>query len=169
MEPMSVMASMNLAYALHLAKDSAAAMEMAKRTEELNPELPLAEVLLANIDRVQSNNDEAESMLDHALILSTGNAHALSVLACTYARLGRKEESESLLQQLEEMATQQYVSPFDLGNIALSLGDTDRAANWLEEAYRERSTGMVFLCKDKSDSIMNSPRLRSLVQKIGRG
>ena len=169
MEPMSVMASMNLAYALHLAKDSAAAMEMAKRSAELNPELPLADLLLANIDRVQSNNDEAESMLDHALTLSTGNAHALSILACTYARLGRKEESESLLQQLEGMATQQYVSPFDLGNIALSLGDTDRAANWLEEAYRERSTGMVFLCKDKSDSIMSSPRLRSLMQKIGRG
>ena len=169
MEPMSVMASMNLAYALHLAKDSAAAMEMAKRTEELNPELPLADLLLANIDRAQFNNDEAESMLDHALTLSAGNAHALSVLACTYARLGRKEESEGLLRQLEEMATERYVSPFDLGNIALSLGDTERAANWLEEAYRERSTGMVFLCQDKSDSIMNSPRLRSLVQKIGRG
>ena len=169
MEPMSVMASMNLAYALLISKDSGAALEMAKRTEELNPELPLAGLLLANIDRVQSNNDEAESMLDHALMLSAGNAHALSVLACTYARLGRKEESEGLLQELEEMATERYVSPFDLGNIALSLGDTDRAANWLEEAYRERSTGMVFLCKDKSDSIMNSPRLRSLMQKIGRG
>ena len=168
MEPMSVMASMNLAYALLIAKDPAA-MEMAKRTEELNPELPLADLLLANIDHAQSNKDEAESMLDRALALSAGNAHALSVLACTYARLGRKEESEDLLQQLEEMATEQYVSPFDLGNIALSLGDTDRAANWLEEAYRERSTGMVFLRKDKSDRIMNSPRLRSLVQKIGRG
>jgi hypothetical protein len=37
------------------------------------------------------------------------------------------------------------------------------------QAYRERSTGMVFLCKEKSDRIMNSPRRRSLVQKIGRG
>jgi tetratricopeptide (TPR) repeat protein len=169
MEPMSVMASMNLAYALHIAKDSTAATEMANRTEELNPELPLADLLLASIDRAQSNNDDAEDRLDHALTLSAGNAHALSVLACTYARLGRKEESESLLQELEELATQRYVSPFDLGHVALSLGDTDRAANWLEEAYRERSTGMVFLCKEKSDSIMNSPRLRSLVQKIGRG
>ena len=169
MEPMSVMASMNLAYALHISKETGAAAEMAKRTEELNPELPMADLLLANIDRIQSHPDQAESMLDRALELSRGNAHALSVLACTYARLGRKEESEGLLRQLEELATEQYVSPFDLGNVALSLGDTDRAANWLEEAYRERSTGMVFLCNEKSDSIMNSPRLRSLVQKIGRG
>jgi hypothetical protein len=70
---------------------------------------------------------------------------------------------------MEQLATERYVSPFDLGNAALSVGDTDRAANWLEAAYRERSTGMVFLRKDKSDTVMNSPRLRSLVQKIGRG
>jgi len=169
MEPTSVMASMNLACALLIAKDASAAMEMGKRTEELNPELPMAKLLMANIERVQSNNDDAESELANALELSAGNAHALSVLACTYARLGRKAESESLLRQLVELATRRYVSPYDLGNIALSLGDTDRAANWLEEAYRERSTGMVFLCKEKSDRIMNSPRLRSLVQKIGRG
>jgi hypothetical protein len=70
---------------------------------------------------------------------------------------------------MEDIATQRYVSPFDLGNAALSMGDEDRAANWLEQAYSERSTGMIFLCKEQSDSIMKSPRLRSLVQKIGRG
>jgi tetratricopeptide (TPR) repeat protein len=169
MEPMSVLASMNLAYALHMAKQTDAAIDMAKRTAELNPELPMADLLLASIDRAQSNPEDADARLVHALALSTGNAHALSVLACTYARLGRREDSERLLAEIQQIATARYVSPYDLGNVALSLGDTDRAANWLEEAYRERSTGMVFLCREKSDSIMSSLRLRSLVQKIGRG
>jgi tetratricopeptide (TPR) repeat protein len=169
MEPMSVMASINLAYALHIAGDTTAAVEMAQRAQELNPELPIAEVLLANIYRSHSEIGDVESTLARARDLSEGNAHALSALACLYARLGRREESASVLLEMEQLAKERYVSPFDLGNVALSLGDEDRAVNWLEQAYRERSTGMVFLCKEKSDSIMKSPRLRSLVQKIGRG
>ena len=169
MEPTSVMASINLAYAMHIAGDTAAAVEMAQRAQELNPELPIADVLLANIYRSHSEIGDVESTLARARDLSEGNPHALSALACLYARLGRREEGVSVLQEMEQLARERYVSPFDLGNVALSLGDEDRAASWLEQAYQERSTGMVFLCKEKSDSIMKSPRLRSLVQKIHRG
>ena len=158
LEPTSVLASINLAYALHMAGNT-----------ELNPEFAIPEVLLANIYRTHSMIGDAEAMMTRARTLSAGNAHELSALACVYARLGRRTESALLLKQMEQLATERYVSPFDLGNAALSVGDTDRAANWLEAAYRERSTGMVFLRKDKSDTVMNSPRLRSLVQKIGRG
>jgi len=169
MEPMSVMATINLAYALQIIGNTDTAVEMARRAEELDPELPITDVMLANIYRLRSNMADAEEKLTEARNLSDGNAHVLSALACLYARLGRREESLRLLQQMEDLATRQYVSPFDLGNAALSLGDEDRAANWLEQAYRERSSGMVFLCQEKSGNIMNSPRLRSLVQKIGRG
>jgi Flp pilus assembly protein TadD len=149
--------------------DADAALEMGRRAAELNPEAPIADVLLANLYRARSNTGEAEAALAHALRLSAGNAHVLSALACVYVKLGRRAQSIAILHQLELLAAKRYVSPYDLGNVALSLGDEDRAATWMEEAYRERSTGMVVLCREKSDSIMNSPRLRSLVQKIGRG
>jgi tetratricopeptide (TPR) repeat protein len=169
LEPLSALASENLAYALHMAGDSAAALEMAQRAAELNPDVAIPALLLANLYRSRSEMGDAEATLEEALRLSEGDAHALSALACLYMKLGRREESVGILQQMEQLATTRYVSPFDLGNVALTLGDEDRAATWMEEAYRERSTGMVFLCREKSEGIMNSPRLRSLVQKIGRG
>lgn len=169
LEPMSVLATINLSYALHMVGNNDAAVEMAHRAEELNPELAIPDVLLANIYRAHSDIGDAEASLTHARSLAEGNPHALSALVCLYARLGRRDESASILREMEEMATQRYVSPFDLGNAALSLGDEDRAANWFEQAYRERSTGMIFLCRERSDSMIKSPRLRELVQKIGRG
>jgi tetratricopeptide (TPR) repeat protein len=169
LEPLSALASENLAYALHMAGDSDAALEMARRAAELNPDVAIPALLLANLYRSRSNMGDAEATLAHALRLSAGDAHALSALACLYMKLGRRKESVGILHQMEQLATKRYVSPFDLGNVALTLGDEDRAATWMEEAYRERSTGMVFLCRDKSEGIMNSPRLRSLVEKIGRG
>jgi tetratricopeptide (TPR) repeat protein len=169
LQPTSVMATINLAYALQIAGNTEGAAEMARRAAELNPELPVADVLLANIYRAHSNMGDVAATLERARALSAGDAHALSVLACVYAQLGRRAESLSLLHQIEQLAAQRYVSPFDLGNAALSVGDEDRAANWLEEAYREHSAGMLFLCREKSDSVMKSPRLRLLVQKIERG
>lgn len=169
LEPLSALASENLAYALHMTGDSGAALEMARRAAELNPDVPIPDLLLANLYRSRSDIGDAEATLAHALKLSAGNAHALSALACAYAQLGRRAQSVGILRQMEQLAAKRYVSPYDLGHVALTLGDEDRAATWLEEAYRERSAGMVFLCQEKSGSIMNSPRLRSLVQKIGRG
>jgi tetratricopeptide (TPR) repeat protein len=169
LDPLSALASMNLAYALRASGDTDAALELARRATELNPDLPVADVLLANLYRSHSDIGDADATLARALTLSAGNPHALSLVACTYARLGRRAESAGLLRQMEQLAAQRYVSPYDLGNVALALGDEDRAVTWFEEAYRQRSTGMVFLCKEKGDSIMSSPRLQSLIRKIGRG
>ena len=169
MEPMSVAAGINLAEALAMAGNTDAAGEMARRAQELDPELAIADLLLANIYRLQSKTADSENSMAHARMLSAGNAHALSALACLYARSGRRDESVAMLHQIEQLAAQQYVSPFDLGNVALTLGDEDGAANWLEQAYRERSSGMVYLYKEKSAGMMSSPRLRSLVQKMVRG
>jgi Flp pilus assembly protein TadD len=126
-------------------------------------------VLLAKIYRSRSDMGDADASLSRALNLAAGNPHALSIVACSYAELGRRAEGSALLQQMERLSTERYVSPYDLANVALLLGDEDRAVNWFEEAYRERSSGIVFLRGEKSLTSMHSERLRLLMQKIGRG
>jgi len=169
LEPFSVLASLNLAYAFRMAGDSNAALDRARRAVELNPELPTAAVLLASIYRWRSDAGDADVALDRALRLAPGNPHALSLLACTYAHLGRRAESVRLFHELQQLAAERYVSPFDLGNVALLLGDEDRAVTWFEEAYRQRSSGMIFLRNEKAGVVMHSPRLRSLIRRIGNG
>jgi len=169
LEPLSVLTSLSLAYAFHIAGDSDAALDRARRAIELNPELPTAAVLLAGIYRSRSQAAEADATLDRALRLAPGDPHALSLLACTYARLGRREESVRLFHELEQLSARRYVSPFDLGNAALDLGDEDRAVTWFEAAYRERSSGMVALRSQKADSVMHSARLLALIRRIGEG
>jgi len=74
-----------------------------------------------------------------------------------------------LFHEVKQMAASRYVSPFDLGNISLVLGDEDRAVAWFEEAFKQRSAGMVFLRNDKADCVQRSPRLLSLIGKINAG
>ena len=169
LEPLSVLANLNMAHTFIMAGDSTAALERARRAVELNPELPNADVLLARIYRSRDDIGDADASLAEALRLSAGDAHVLSSLACTYAKLGRRAESANLLHEMEQLATRRYVSPYDLANVALTLGDEDRAFTWFEEAYRERSSGIVFLRNEKESTIAHSPRLRSLFEKICRG
>jgi tetratricopeptide (TPR) repeat protein len=169
LEPLSVLGNVNLAYGLLAAGDSSAALEPALRAVELDPETPTAGLLLASVYRSRSDATRADQALADASRHTDGNPHALSVLACIYAKLGRRADSLRLLHQVEQMAAQRYVSPFDLGNISLLLGDEDRAVAWFEEAYKQRSVGMVFLRKDKADCVRHSPRLLALIGKIDAG
>ena len=169
LEPLSVLATVNLAYAFRIAGDSNAALEQAQRAVELAPELPTARLMLAHIYRSRSDTTRAEAAFAQAVNLAGGNPHAISILACAYAGLGRRQDSLRLFKELEQLAAHRYVSPYDMGNVALMLGDEDRAVTFFEEAYRQRSSGLIFLRNDKADSMRRSPRMRELIGKLRAG
>ena len=81
-------------------------------------------------------------------------------------RLGKKEESLHLFHELERLSKTRYVSPFDLGQASLSLGDEDRALTLFEEAYRQRSTGLIFLRDSHFASLRDSQRFQALIEKL---
>ena len=169
LEPLSVLAAMNLAHALRLEGDSDSALELARRAAELDPELPIPELMMANLYRSRSDLGNADATMTRARQLSEGNPHALSTLACLYARMGNRSESANLFQQLQNLATARYVSPYDLASVALALGDEDRAVSWFEEAYRQRSAGIVLLRSETDDTVKRSPRVQLLIRRMGNG
>jgi hypothetical protein len=83
--------------------------------------------------------------------------------------MGRRSESVNIFHEMQQLATERYVSPFDLGSVALTLGDEEGAIAWYEKAYRERSTGIVFLRQERDDAVKRSPRLQSLIRRMGNG
>jgi tetratricopeptide (TPR) repeat protein len=169
LEPLSVLAAINLAYADRRAGNSDAALELARTAEESDAASPLPKLLLADLYASRADRPGADAALAEARSLSAGDAHALSALACAYARLGRRADSADVFEQLRQLAAERYVSPFDLGSAALTLGDEDRALGWFEEAYRERSSGIVFLRHDRDAAVQHSARLQALLRRIGNG
>jgi tetratricopeptide (TPR) repeat protein len=166
LEPYSVLTSINLAYGLMWEGNYSAALEQARRAVELAPDLPTASLILAYASRAASHTAESDAALDRALRASTGNPHALALVACELAKLGRRQESMRAVKELEGLSRQRYVSPFDLGKVSLVLGDGDQALNLFEEAYRQRSSGMIFLRHTKADCVRDTPRFLSLIDKM---
>src|SRR5262249_55148223 len=107
---------------------------------------------------------EADAALARALEFSQDDPHALAVLARAYAHEGKHDQGVRLFHRLEELARQRYVSPFDLGSVSLMLGDEKRAVDLLQEAFRQRSSGMIFLRDAKLPH--NSPQFEQLIEKM---
>jgi tetratricopeptide (TPR) repeat protein len=164
--PYSAMACLNLAYGLLAEGNSSAALEQSHRAVDLAPDLASAAVALVRAARAADQKQDADDALARVVRLASGNPHALSLAASELAHLGRREESVKLGAELESLASQRYVSPFDLGKVSLALGDGERAMNHFEEAFRQRSSGLIFLRNANASCVRDTPRFHSLIDKM---
>jgi tetratricopeptide (TPR) repeat protein len=164
--PYSVMACVNLAYGLLAEGNASAALEQARRAVALAPDLASASMALIRASRAVAQTKDSDAALSRAIGSANGDPHALALVACELARLGRREESLRAVKELESVSRQRYVSPFDLGNVSLALGDGDQALNLFEEAYRQRSSGLIFLRKAHASCVSDNPRFLSLLGKM---
>jgi len=92
----------------------------------------------------------------------------LPFLGYGYAVTGRRAEALKVLQSLDEMEKRRYVSRIYRAYIYAGLGDKDKAFEWLEKAYQERSDSLAWFREDpESKSLQADPRFAVLMRKIG--
>jgi tetratricopeptide (TPR) repeat protein len=102
----------------------------------------------------------------------------LTSLASAYARAGRRDDANRVLQRLEELWERQgiapawhaagspYVCPYEVAGVYAQLGDKDRALKWLDKAYRNRSC-LYWLRQDpRFESLHSDPRFQELLARI---
>jgi Flp pilus assembly protein TadD len=116
--------------------------------------------------------DEAASELQTAVKLSGGATHVMSDLAVVYAMSGKRGEGKKILDQLTELAKERYVAPYDMAQIYIALGDRDRAFEWLEKGYREKSFGASVIDLRAApfwDRVRSDPRYMDLLRRLNLG
>lgn len=90
-------------------------------------------------------------------------------LAHAYAVSGRRREASELLSELTQMSKRRFVSSFAFALVYAGLGDKDRAFEWLEKAYDERSPDMRDYLKadQRMAPLRSDPRYRELLRRTG--
>jgi TolB-like protein/DNA-binding winged helix-turn-helix (wHTH) protein/Flp pilus assembly protein TadD len=112
---------------------------------------------------------EAISEYQKAIEMSAGDQDSTAALAHAFAVIGRKAEAEKILHDFEQKSKSAHVSPYLMATMYAGLGDKDRAFEFLEKAYRERSLGMTSDLKAdlRIDNLRSDPRFQALVQRVG--
>jgi len=112
---------------------------------------------------------EAISEYQKAVQLSSGDQGARASLAHAFAAIGNKSDAEKILRDLEQKSIKSYVSPYVLATIYASLGEKDRAFQYLEKAYNERSLDLSSNLKAdlRIDSLRSDRRFQDLARRVG--
>jgi hypothetical protein len=78
------------------------------------------------------------------------------------------ERARAALRELQELAKRKYVQPYSIAMIYTGLGEKDQALAWLEKAYDDRSSYMVYLKVEPIfDSLHSDPRFVDLIRRVG--
>ena len=89
-------------------------------------------------------------------------------IGITYAKMGRRNEAKVILNTFIEKSKNMKTGYNCLATLYFALGENDQGFNFLEEAYRYRSTFLRYLKVDpKYDSVRSDPRFRKLIRKMG--
>src|SRR5262245_3702095 len=122
-----------------------ASIEEAKKALDLDPNFIRAYNYLGMNYLKKNMPEEAAQAFTEANRLSNSAPITRAQLAGAYARLGRTDETHKILSELLKPGAYPYVAPADIASVYVWLGDSDRAMEWLQKAYDERSFAMVYL------------------------
>jgi tetratricopeptide (TPR) repeat protein len=168
LDPLSLVINTNLGYVLAGARQYEQAIEQCRKVLDMDPNFALAHYRLGQFHILTDAYTEAIPELDRAIALSGGSPRASAEMGLAYARLGNTRAATKLIDDLREQSTRRYVSPFDLAVIYGGLGNRDRALEWLEKAYEERSPSLSLLQFSPAfATIRSSPRFTNLVRRVG--
>jgi serine/threonine-protein kinase len=93
-----------------------------------------------------------------------------AALGHAYAKAQKTEEANRVLDELSELSKHAYVSPLEIAQIHVALGNNEKAFQLLEEAYADRSFHLVNLnVSPHLKELRSNQRFQDLVQRIGLG
>ena len=141
------------------------AFEPLEISRKLLPSAPSVYVWLGIANSGKGDYAEALRRFEEAAAIRR-SGWLLGHLGFTYARLGRREEAEKIVEELQGMAGKR-VSDFDIAVIRAGLGDKERALAALERAFDAWAGSMLWLKVDyRLDDLHGEPRFRALAKKM---
>jgi len=155
LEPLSFVASSHLGWIYYLAGQNDKAIEQCRKILELDPSSFPARRYLGLAYEAKGMYPEAIAEFQTGVKLS-GSPLMLALLGHAYAVSGKTAEARQVLNDLQELQGQRYVSPYTVAAIHAGLGDQEQAFKWLETAVEERD---IWLMNLKVDPVF--VRLRS--------
>jgi len=168
LDPLSLILNVGIGWAFYNARRYDEGAEQLLRTVELDPNYPVTHWFLGLLYRKTGRYDAAIAAGEKGVALSGGGPLIRAALAHTLGKAGRPAEARKILDDLTELAKRKYVTPHFLAGIHIGLAEHDRAIEYLEKSFDERSHWLIYLHFDPSmDDLRDHPRFQELLGRIG--
>ena len=167
LDPLSISTNFSLGWRHYMARQYDQAIEQLQNTLDMDPNFALPRMVLGKTYEQKGSYQQAIPELQKAASISNDSPLMLGALGHAYGVAGRSEDAEEVLTQLQEQSKKHYVSPYYVAMVYAGRGENEKAMDWLEKAYQDRSNGLVFIKVDPQlDSLRSNPRFRGFLRRL---
>jgi serine/threonine protein kinase/tetratricopeptide (TPR) repeat protein len=168
LDPLSLSTMLNLGWALFNARDYQGAKERCRQAIELAPEFSRARELLALALAHAGELDAAVEQARAVMAIKEPGPRRLAVCGHAFAMAGDKDAARATVTKLRDLAAHRYVPALAVAFVSAALGKADTAFGWLERAFDEQDSLLVWLRVDpRLDNLRSDPRFEDLVERVG--
>jgi TolB-like protein/Tfp pilus assembly protein PilF len=168
LDPLSPIIHASLSWAYYCARLYDKAIEQATSTLDLDPVFPPPWYALGVASMLKGDHESGITAFQKGVELSSGASAYVSGLGWAFAKAGRRNEAQTILDRLlRESGAGRYVMAVQFAIIYAELQDKDEALHWLEKGHEERSAWMVNLKTDaRYDPLRSDPRFCELMRRM---
>ncbi len=167
LDPLSLDNNDTLGLEFFLARQYDHAIEQEGKVLELDPNFIDGYYFRGMAYAQKSMYKEAMQEFEKGLAISPGDTEALTGLGYGYAVTGKRADAQKVLDKLNEISKQKYVSALWMAKIYSGLGEKDKAFEWLEKAYEDHSIVTTGFIKTSPifDPLRSDPRFADLLRR----
>jgi len=167
LDPISLGNNVDLGVEYFLARQYDQVIEQERKVLELDPNYVDAYYFQGIAYLKKSMYKEGKADLEKGVAIAPASEVALTGLGYSYAVTGRRAEAHRVLDKLNELSKQKYVSPIWRVKIYAGLVEKDKAFEWLEKAYEDHSIVSVGYIKTNPmfDPLRSDPRYADLLRR----
>jgi DNA-binding winged helix-turn-helix (wHTH) protein/TolB-like protein/Flp pilus assembly protein TadD len=166
LDPNSLPLAASFAWVDYLSGHYDATIERSQRLLEANPKFYLAYQYLGYAYLAKQMPEPALTAFEKARLLSSDAPATLALLGYAYGVAGRKQDALAVLNKLHDLNAPAHFQAW----VYIGLDEPDQAFKWLETAYQERSSEMIYLnVAPIYEPLRADPRFTQLWQRVGFG
>jgi tetratricopeptide (TPR) repeat protein len=127
----------------------------------------LARLTLSWSYELRRRFDEAIPEFQKAVVGWNGAVFPTAAIGHACAIAGKESAAREVLDKLLARSKTEYVSAYEIATIYAGLDDRDRAFEWLEKAYEERASLLVYFRMDpRIWSLRSDARFQDLLRRM---
>ena len=167
LDPISLGNNVDLGVEYFLARQYDQVIAQERKVLELDPNYIDAYYFRGIAYLKKSMYVEGKADLEKGVAIAPASELALTGLGYGYAVTGRRAEAHRILDKLNQLSKQKYVSPIWRVKIYAGLVEKDKAFEWLEKAYEDHSIVSVGYIKTNPmfDPLRSDPRFADLLRR----
>jgi serine/threonine-protein kinase len=168
MDPVSHIINSAGALILYCAEEYDAAIGQSLKTLDMKTDFVPAYTVIAKAYAMKGMYGESIDLMQKSINIAGRRPSNIAWLGYIYARAGRTAEALDMLEELQSSDNKEEVTHFDRVVIYVGLGETDKALQWLEQAYGKRGFE-IFSCQADPmlAELRDHPDYKAMMERIG--